>query len=136
MRATGAAIASPGLYWAVAFFATAGLLEVALPVLTDPGSRSFVRVWESVGRGTLDLLVAFGLWRRVALVRSIAMIYCLAALATYGAALALAWAAAPFQFSRALVLGSLFEVPSCAVLYRWLRSQAAAAIFTRPLIQA
>ncbi len=127
---------SPGLYWAVGFFVVAGVLEVALPALTSPGPPSPVRVWEASGRGTLDLLVALGLWKRLALVRTVAMVYCLGALVTYGAALAFAWASAPFHFSRALVLGSLFEVPSCAVLYRWLRSQTAAAIFTRSLIQA
>jgi hypothetical protein len=114
----------------------AGVLEAVLPALTDPAARSFVRVWEATGRGTFDLLVAFGLWKRVAIVRTLAMIYCLGAILTYAAALGLAWIAAPFHFSRALVLSSLFEVPSCAVLYPWLRSSRAAAIFTRPLFPA
>ncbi|HET7295308.1 MAG TPA: hypothetical protein VFM88_23015 [Vicinamibacteria bacterium] len=123
-----------GLYWSAAFFVAAGLMEVALPLLTDPGSRSFVRLWEATGKATLDFLVALGLWKRVALVRSVAMVYCLGAVAAYTAALAFAWSGAPFRYPQALVIASLFEVPSCALLYPWLRSPAAGAVFTRPLL--
>jgi hypothetical protein len=93
-----------------------------------------VRIWEAAGRATLHFLLAFGLWHRRALCRSIAMVYCLAALATYAAVLALAFAHAPFAFPRPVVLGSLFEVPSCVLLYPWLRSAAAAIAFDRPLL--
>lgn len=123
----------PGFVASVAFFALAGVLEVVLPVLTHPG-LPLVRLWEAAGRGTFHFLLALGLWHRVALCRSIAMVYCLAALATYGAVLALALAHAPFLFPRPVVLGSLFEVPSCALLYPWLRSPAASLVFHRPLL--
>lgn len=123
-----------GLYWSAGFFVAAGLLEVVLPVTTDPGSRTFVRLWEATGKATLDFLVAYGLWNRVAIVRSIAMVYCLGAIAAYATALAFAWAGAPFRYPQALVIASLFEVPSCTLLYPWLRSPAAGAVFTRPLV--
>lgn len=124
----------PGLYWSAAFFVGAGLLELVLPLTTDPGPRPFVRLWESAGKATLDLLVAYGLWNRIAIVRSVAMVYCLGAITAYLAALALAWSGAPFRYPQSLVIGSLFEVPSCALLYPWLRSPAASAVFTRPLV--
>jgi hypothetical protein len=124
---------SPGLVASVAFFVAAGVLEVALPLITGP-APGLVRIWEAAGRGTFHFLLAFGLWNRVALCRSIAMVYCLAALTTYGAVLALALTHAPFLFPQTVVLGSLFEVPSCALLYPWLRSPAAAGAFTRPLL--
>ena len=124
----------PGLYWSTGFFVAAGLLEVLLPVTTDPGSRNFVRLWEATGKATFDFLVAFGLWKRVALVRSIAMVYCLGAILAYTAALAFAWAGAPFRYPQALVIASLFEVPSCALLYPWLRSPAAGVLFSRTLV--
>lgn len=123
-----------GLYWSTGFFVAAGLLEVVLPMTTDPGSRTLVRIWEAAGKATLDFLVAFGLWKRVALVRSVAMVYCLCAIIVYAAAIALAWAGAPFRYPQALVIASLFEVPSCALLYPWLRSPEAGAVFTRPLV--
>lgn len=124
---------SPGILASVAFFAIAGALEIVLPLWSGPG-LPFVRIWEAVGRATFHFLLAFGLWHRVALCRSIAMVYCLAAVATYGAALALAFAHAPFAFSRPLVVGSLFEVPSCVLLYPWLRSSAASLAFDQPLL--
>jgi hypothetical protein len=115
------------------FFVVAGLLEVLLPIATDPGGMTFVKVWEAMGRAIFDFLLAFGLWRRIALCRSIAMVYCLAALATYAAVLVLAYIHAPFRFPESIVMGSLFEVPSCAVLYPYLRSAEASVTFHRPL---
>jgi hypothetical protein len=123
-----------GLYWSTGFFVAAGLLELLLPATTDPGARTFVRLWEAAGKATLDFLVAAGLWKRLALVRSVAMVYCLGAILVYAAALALAFAGAPFRYSQALVIASLFEVPSCALLYPWLRSAEAGSVFTRPLV--
>jgi hypothetical protein len=123
----------PGLLASVAFFACAGLLEIVLPIAS--GAHGALRVWECLGRGTFHFLLAWGLWNRIALCRSIAMVYCLAALATYGAVLVLALAHAPFLFPRPIVLGSLFEVPSCALLYPWLRSPSAAVAFPRPLLR-
>jgi hypothetical protein len=116
------------------FFVVVGILEVALPLLTDPAAATFAKLWEATGRGTFDLLLAFGLWRRIAICRSIAMVYCLAALATYAAVLLLAFVHAPFRFPESIVLGSLYEVPSCALLYPYLRSAQASSLFHRPLI--
>ena len=123
-----------GLYWSTGFFVAAGMLEIVLPMTTDPGSLTLVRLWEATGKATLDFLVAFGLWKRVALVRSVAMVYCLGAIVAYAAAIAFAWSGAPFRYPWALVIASLFEVPSCALLYPWLRSAEAGSVFTRPLV--
>ena len=62
------------------------------------------------------------------------MVYCLASLATYGVVLAMALGQAPLAFPRSVVLASLFEVPSCALLLPYLRSAEAALFFRRPLL--
>lgn len=116
-----------------AFFVVTGILEIALPVATDPGGATFGKIWEAAGRATFDFLLAFGLWRRIALSRSIAMVYCLATLATYAWVLLLAFLHAPFRFPESIVLASLFEVPSCVLLYPNLRSAEASVLFHRPL---
>ena len=86
------------------------------------------------GRAILHFLVALGLWQRIALCRSIAMVYCLAVVPTYAAALALAYAGAPFRFPPSVVLQSFYQVPSCILLFRFLRSEQASLLFTRPLL--
>ena len=78
--------------------------------------------------------MALGLWQRIALCRSIAMVYCLAVVPTYAAALALAYADAPFRFPPSVVLQSLYQVPSCLLLFPYLRSEQASLLFTRPLL--
>lgn len=115
------------------FFALAGVLEIVLAVYETPAPLPFWKVWEALGRGILHFLLAAGLWRRLALCRSVAMVYCLAAVATYGAALALAYAGAPFRFPPSVVIQSLYQVPSCVLLFPYLRSAAAADVFARPL---
>ena len=60
----------------------AALLEVVLSLWELARPWSFWPIWEAVGRALLPALVALGLWRRLALSRSVALIYCLAALAT------------------------------------------------------
>ena len=122
-----------GVVLSAAFFGLAGILEVALGVATTPRPVAFWPLWEAAGRGTLHVLVAVGLLRRIAICRSVAMIYCLASLATYAIVLALALGNAPLHYPPAVVLQSLYEVPSCAVLLPYLRSRQASLLFTRPL---
>lgn len=122
-----------GVALSAGFFGLAGILEVALAVATTPGPIAFWPLWEAAGRGTLHLLVAAGLLKRIAICRSVAMVYCLASLATYAVVLALALGHAPLRYPPALVLQSLYEVPSCAVLLPYLRSRQASLLFTRPL---
>ena len=45
----------------------------------------------------------------------------------------LAFLQAPFRFPESIVLASLFEVPSCILLYPNLRSAEASVLFHRPL---
>jgi hypothetical protein len=116
------------------FFALAGVLEVALALADGPRPLQFWPVWEAVGRGLLHGLVAWGLWERIALCRTVAMVYCLAALVTYVAAVTLAVGGAPLRFPASVVLQSIYQVPSCAVLLQYLRSPRAAELFPRPLI--
>ncbi len=63
----------------------------------------------------------------------LALVYCLAALVTYGVVLGLALAQAPIRFPPSVVAMSLLQVPSCAVLFPGLRSHAALVAFPRPL---
>ena len=122
-----------GAVVAGAFFAISGLLHLALSVGEMPRPLAFWPVWEAVGRTLFHLLLAVGLWRRLALCRTIALVYCLAALVTYAGALALAYAHQPVRFPPSVVVESLFEVPSCALLFPYLRSPAAGRVFTRAL---
>lgn len=122
-----------GVWITAGFFALSGLMEIALGVWELPAPRAFWPVWDALGRGLLHFLLAFGLWRRVALCRSIAMVYCLAVLATYAFALILAFAQAPVRFPPSVVVQSLFQVPSCALLFPYLRSTRASVLFPRPL---
>jgi hypothetical protein len=123
-----------GARWAVVFFAVSGLVDLGLTLAELPRPLAFWPVWQALGRGLLYGLLAFGLFRRLALCRSLAMVYCLASLVTYGAVLALAIAQAPFAFPRSIILLSLVEVPSCALLLPYLRSAEAALFFRRPLL--
>jgi hypothetical protein len=116
-----------------AFFLLAGVMEVGLGLLDRARPLSFWAVWEALGRGLLHFLVAWGLWRRIAVCRTIAMVYCLAALATYAAVLLLAIFHAPFHFPASIVIQSLYQVPSCALLFPHLRSPRASELFPKPL---
>jgi hypothetical protein len=122
-----------GVALSAGFFGLAGLLEVTLGFATAPRPFAFWPLWEAAGRGALHLLVAAGLLKRIAICRSVAMVYCLASLATYGVVLALALGHAPLRYPPAMVLQSLYEVPSCAALLPYLRSRQASLLFTRPL---
>jgi hypothetical protein len=122
-----------GVWVPATFFAVAGLMEIMLGVMEAPRPIPFWPVWEAIGRGLLHFLLAWGLWRRIALCRTIAMVYCLAALVTYAIVLLLALFHAPLRFPGSVVVQSLYQVPSCALLFPHLRSARAAALFPRPL---
>jgi hypothetical protein len=62
------------------------------------------------------------------------MVYCLAAIVTYGAALILALAHAPLRFPPSVVIQSLYQVPTCVLLLPYLRSPNASVAFPRPLL--
>ena len=124
-----------GVWVPVAFFVGGGVLELALAAYELPRPWPFWPVWEALGRALLHFLVALGLWQRIAICRSIAMVYCLAVVPTYAAALALAYVDAPFRFPPSVVLQSLYQVPSCLLLFPFLRSEQASLLFTRPLIE-
>ena len=124
----------PGVWAASGFFALSGALELALALWDAPAPRGFAPVWEALGRAVLHFLVAWGLWRRLALCRTVAMIYCLAAIVTYLAAITMALARAPLRFPASVVVMSLLQVPSCALLFPFLRSSRGAALFPRPLL--
>lgn len=123
-----------GVWVSAGFFALAGALEIVLGVVDGPRPASFWPLWEALGRGSMALLVAWGLWHRVALCRTIAMVYCLAAVVTYVAAVGLALFGAPLRYPPSVVVQSLFQVPSCALLFPYLRSPRAAEVFVNPLI--
>ena len=123
-----------GVWMPAAFFLGGGVLELALAVYEAPRPLPFWPLWEALGRAVLHFLLAAGLWRRIALCRSIAMVYCLAIVPTYAAALALAWVEAPFRFPPSVVLQSLYQVPSCVLLFPYLRSAEASVLFSRPLV--
>lgn len=132
MRAAGPV--PPGVWLSAGFFGLCGLLEIGLGVGQASKPLRFWPFWETLGRGLLYLLLAGGLWLRLALCRSIAMVYCLAALVLYAVVLGLALAQAPVRFPSSVVIQSLFEVPSCALLFPFLRSPRAASLFPRPLL--
>jgi predicted neutral ceramidase superfamily lipid hydrolase len=123
-----------GVWITAAFFAASGVLEVVLAVHDAPRPLPFTVAWQAAGAGLLHLLLAWGLWRRIALCRSVALVYCLAVVVTYVFALGLALAHAPVRFPPSLVVQSLFQVPSCVLLFPFLRSPAASALFPRPLL--
>jgi hypothetical protein len=114
-----------------AFFATAGALEIALSLWQAPWPIGFWPVWEALGRGLLHFLLAAGLWNGLALCRSIAIVYCLAALATYATAIAIAYTGVPARFPPSVVVQSLFQIPSCVLLLPFLRSERASLLFGR-----
>lgn len=119
---------------AAAFFVGSGILEFLLGVFATERAPSFGMVWDAVGQGLLHLLVGLGLWRRFAFCRSIALIYCIAAVATYATALVLAAAGQPLSYPPAVVVQSVFQIPSCLLLFAYLRSPGASSDFPRPVL--
>jgi hypothetical protein len=124
---------SRGARLAALFFIASGLLDVALTIFASDRPVGFDAVWAAAGRGLLSLLVALGLWNRLAFCRSLALVYCLGSTVSYLAALLLALTHQPLHFPPSIVLGSAFEVPSCVVLFGYLRSPAASSEFVNPL---
>jgi hypothetical protein len=121
------------LVLAVAFFAVSAVLEIALAFVDTP-RPTFVTIWEALGRAVLPALLAAGLWRGFSFCRTPALVYALAALVTYAIVLGMALAGAPVRFPPSVVVQSLLQVPSCAVIVPWLRSPAAAQALRRPLL--
>jgi hypothetical protein len=122
-----------GVWVSAGFFALGGLLHLVATLHDLPRPLAFWPLWGAVGRALLSWLLAWGLWRRIALCRSIAMVYCLAVLTTDAIILGMAFARAPVHFPDSVVWESLYEVPSCALLFPFLRSSRASALFPRPL---
>jgi hypothetical protein len=122
-----------GIWVSAVFFGLSGLLEIGLGMFEAPLPLAFWPIWEALGRGLLCLLLGAGLWSRLSLCRSIAMIYCIAALATYAAVLTMALLQAPVRFPPSVIVLSTFQVPSCALLLPFLRSPEASRLFPRPL---
>lgn len=121
-----------GVWVTTGFFVVSGLVEIgAAAYETRP--LAFWPLWDAFFRGVLHFVLAWGLWRRIALCRSVAMVYCLAMLATYAVVLAMALAQAPVNFPDSVKLQSLIQVPSCALLLPFLRSPKASQLFPRPL---
>ena len=123
-----------GVWITAGFFAAGGLLHLGAALYELPRPLALWALWGAAGRALLNLLLAWGLWRRIAVCRSIAMVYCLAVLTTDAVVLGLAFAHAPLSFPESLVWESLYEVPSCALLFPYLRSPRASTLFPRPLI--
>lgn len=115
------------------FFLIGGLLHFGTFLYEATAPLSLEATWQAVGSSLLSLLMAAGLWRRLALCRSVAMVYCLAVIVTDLIALALALGRAPLQYPLSLVIQSAFEVPSCLLLLPFLRSPGAGVLFNRRL---
>jgi hypothetical protein len=126
--------APKGVWVPAAFFAVGGGLEIALALYESPRPWAFWPLWEALGRAVMHFLVAAGLWQRISICRSIALVYCLAVIPTYAAAIVLAYTGAPFRFPPSVVFQSLYQIPSCLLLFPYLRSDEASALFTRPLL--
>lgn len=123
----------PGVWMPAVFFVLAGLLDFILSVFAAGHPARFDDAWTASGRVTMNLLLAIGLWKRVWLCRTIAQAYCLGAIGVYTIAILFALTRQPLAFPPSIIIGSLFEVPFCAVVYRHLRSPEAVRLFSRPL---
>ena len=124
----------PAAVWLpAAFFVTAGLLDFALSVFAAGHPARLGDAWTASGRTTLNVLLAFGLWNRVWLSRTIAIAYCVGAIGVYTLAILLAVTHQPLSYPPSIMIGSLFEVPFCVLVYRHLRSPRAAELFSKPL---
>jgi len=124
----------PAVRLTVAYMVVAGVLEIA-GALIEAQPLDFWAVWDAGVRGGTHFLLALGLHRRLAICRSITMIYCLAVIIMYLAIVALALAQAPFQYPPSVVLQSLYHVPFGVLVFRYLRSPEASRAFPRPLFR-
>ena len=121
-----------GVIVASGFFVLAGFVEV-LTLAADLDAPAFWPIWDAVWRGVPHFVLAYGVYQRIALCRSIAMVYCLAVLITYVVVLGMAVFQAPVEIPRSIVLQSLFHIPSCTLLFPYLRRPEATLLFPRPL---
>lgn len=126
-------LAPAGVWVPVLFFLGGGVLELACTLVDAAGAPPLSAAWNGLGRSLLNVLLAAGLWHRYALCRSVAIVYCLAAVVTHLAAVGLALGQAPLHFPPSVVVLSLYEVPSCLLLLPHLRSRRAAELFPRAL---
>jgi hypothetical protein len=115
------------------FFAFGGLLHFGLALLAPEHPPRFWDLWDAAGQGLLSWGVAWGLIRRLSLFRSIALVSCAVMILTYLVALGLAYWHTRANFPRAVIIESLYEIPSSALLLPYLLSPEAAATFSRPL---
>lgn len=127
-------LAPRGVLVTSVFFVVSGLVEIATAAY-ETRPLAFWPLWDAFFRGVLHFVLAWGLWRRIALCRSVAMVYCLAMLTTYGVVLGMALAHAPVRFPGSVKVQSLIQVPSCALLLPFLRSPKASQLFPRPLFR-
>jgi hypothetical protein len=95
-------MAPPGVWLSALFFVVSGILEILLAVHDAPHPVPFTTLWQATGTAILHFLVAWGLWRRIAVCRSVAMVYCIAVVVTYVTALALALGPVPAAAARAV----------------------------------
>jgi hypothetical protein len=123
---------STGVWISAAFFVVCGFLELGCAAF-EIRPLSFWPAWEALGRSVPYFLLALGLWRRSALCRVTAIIYCLAAITTYVIILGLALSRAQLHYTASIVVQSAFQVPSSVLLIVYLRSNRAADVFIRPL---
>jgi hypothetical protein len=126
------AMAPRGVWVTAGFFVVAGVLELAAAIY-DARPLAFWPLWDGFFRAAPHFALALGLWRRKAFCRSVAMVYCLAVLATYAAVLAMALAHAPVDFPDTVKLQSLIQVPSCSLLFPYLRSHRGSELFPKAL---
>ena len=122
-----------GVYAAVGFFALGGILHFALAAAIPDHPREFWDLWDAAGRGLLSWGVAWGLWKRLSLFRSIATVYCVVMLLTYLVALGIAYSGKPAAHPLSLVIESVYEIPSCALLVPYFVSPEATQVFSRSL---
>ena len=122
-----------GIRIAAGFFAFGGLLHIGLAVFATSFPPRFWDVWEASGRGLLSFVVAFGLLRRLSFFRSLAWVYCAVMLLTYLAVLVFAYTKTPGVYSSSLIVESLYEIPSCALLLPYFLSREAEEAFSRSL---
>ncbi|HWX25562.1 MAG TPA: hypothetical protein VN083_10990 [Vicinamibacteria bacterium] len=125
-----------GVWAAAGFFALGGVLEFTFAAWFAPRPPGFWDLWDALGRSILYIVVAAGLWRRIAVFRSLASIYCIVILLTYAAVLVIAYCGMNAVFPKSLILGSLYEIPSCVLLLPYLRSPEASATFSRPFFHS
>jgi hypothetical protein len=116
------------------YFALAGLLELGTS-LVEARPPLFWPIWDAVMRACGHAILALGLYRRLAVCRTIAMVYCVTIVILYAFVVAFALAQEPFQYPASVVIQSLFHVPTGVLVLRYLRTPEAARAFQRRLLR-